>query len=200
MRKIQENNFNTLNEREVKNIQNSKIDFLTPRNIKSLKEESVQQYLKNAIKSKSLNDIYADINKAKAPKIKEFTIKDICESYVCEQNTNTYGPTKQQVKEMFKEYIHSNRFLRSKGYMWLADNFELINNTLFNLKDQTAYELSTQLYKRQNKVVSGKQLKKFYGHIGIFIKLGNREKATYRCGAYYRNKLNKIERYSKGAN
>ncbi len=193
------NKKNQLKKGEIKNMKNNTIDLLVPRNIKSLKEERVQQYIKNAIKSRSLNEIYAQLNKAKATKVKEFTIKDICESYVCEQNININGPTKQQVKEMFNEYMNSSRVLKSKNYMWLANNFDLVSNILFNLKEQTAYELSTQLYKRQNKVVSGKCIKKLYARIGIFIKLGNREKATYRCGAYYRNKLNKLERYCKGA-
>lgn len=189
------------NEREEKNMPKNKIGLVLPKNIKSLKEEKVQHYLENAVKCKSLNDIYAELNEARSPKTTEFSIKDICKVYVERQNVNNNEITQQQIKGMFKAYLESGNTLKSKDYKWLTKRFDIVTALLFKMKDQTAYKLSEQIYRKYNKVISGKHIKKLYARVGVYIKLGNREKATYRCGAYYRNRLNRMEKiHSKGVN
>ncbi len=175
----------------------SKINVQVPQNIKSLNEERVQEYLKWAVKFKTPEVIYAELNQARSTRTKELTINSICKAFVEQQNINNSNEiTKKQVKDMFQEYLHSNKILKSRIYTWLTSNFYNIVDMLFRVKEKTAWNLSAEIFKRYNKVVEARYIKKIFARVGLSLAWGDRKKAIYRCGTYYRNTLERIEQKS----
>ena len=174
------------------------MDILRPYGIKSLDDKGVADYLKWAVKCKTIEQITVELNSALAPKAKEVTPDEVAKHYMKLQQTSPNGLlTKEQLYKMTKEYLESTGKYKCNDYKWLQDHAFIIDDMLMKLKEPTAYDLSIKIFKKYNKVVATRCIIKHFRKVGLYIPLGSRQKAIKRCGTYYRQKLNRVENYNK---
>lgn len=194
------NNNKVENNKDFKEKKEEKImDILRPNKIKSLENKEVAQYLKWAVKCKTIEEITDEINSSLTPRAKEVTPEEVARHYMELQQTSPNGLlTKEQLYKMTKEYLESTGKYKCNDYKFLQDNAFIINDMLMKLKEPTAYGLSAKIFKKWNRVIATRCIIKHFKKIGVYIPLGDRQKAIQRCGSYYRQLLNKKEQYGKG--
>jgi len=193
-----------MNNNSVVKIENQKemkgekvMDILRPSKVKSLNDESVADYLKWAVKCKTIEQITDEINSVLTPRAKKVTPDEVAKHYIKSQQVSQNGLTKEQLYKMTKTYLESTGKYKCTDYKWLQDHAFIIDDMLMKLKNPTAYELSAKIFKRYNKVVATRCIVKHFRKVGIYLPLGDRQKAIKRCGTYYRKKLNRVENYNK---
>lgn len=175
------------------------VDIFKPNKIKSLEDKEVADYLKWAVKFKTIEEITDVINSALTPRTKKVTTNEVAQYYIQLQQTSPNGLlTKEQLYKMTKEYLESTGKYKCNDYKFLQDNAFIINDMLMKLKEPTAYGLSAKIFKKWNRVIATRCIIKHFKKIGVYIPLGDRQKAIQRCGSYYRQLLNKKEQYGKG--
>lgn len=184
----------TENQKEMKG--EKVMDILRPSKVKSLNDEGVAEYLKWVTNYKSIEQITDEINSALTPRAKKVTADEVAKHYMELQQTNT-ELTKEQLYKMTKTYLESTGKYKCTDYKWLQDHAFIIDDMLMKLKKPNAYELSAKIFKRYNKVVATRCIVKHFRKVGIYLPLGDRQKAIKRCGTYYRKKLNRVENYNK---
>ncbi len=172
------------------------MDILRPCKVKSLQDKEVADYLKWAVKCKSIEQITDEINSALTP-AKKVTPDEVAKFYMKLQQTSTNGLTKEQVHKMITAYLTSQNAFKCSDHKWLQKHAYILGELLFKLKSPTIYGISTEIYKRYNKVISTKAIYNHFKKIGIFLPMGDRQMAIRRCGTYYRQKLNRVENYNK---
>lgn len=172
------------------------MDILRPCKVKSLQDKEVADYLKWAVKCKSIEQITDEINSALTP-AKEVTPDEVAKHYMKLQQTSTNGLTKEQVHKMITVYLTSQNAFKCSDHKWLQQHAYILGELLFKLKSPTIYGISTEIFKRYNKVISTKAIYNHFKKIGIFLPMGDRQMAIRRCGTYYRQKLNRVENYNK---
>lgn len=173
------------------------VDLLRPNKVKGLEDKEVAQYLKWAVKCKSIEQITDEINSALTPRAKKVTPDEVAKYYMELQQTSTNGLTKEQVHKMITAYLTSQNAFKCSDHKWLQQHAYILGELLFRLKTPTIYGISTEMFKRYNKVISTKAIYNHFKKIGIFLPMGDRQMAIRRCGTYYKNKLNKIENHNK---
>ena len=174
------------------------MDILRPCKIKSLKDKEVAQYIKWAVKCKSIEEITDVINSALTPRAKKVTTNEVAQYYMELQQTSTNGLlTKEQLYKMTKAYLESTGKYKCNDYKFLQDNAFIINDMLMKLKEPTAYGLSAKIFRKFNRVIATRCIIKHFKKIGIYVPLGDKQRAIQRCGSHYRQLLNKKEQYNK---
>lgn len=192
------NNNKVENNKNFKEKKEEKImDILRPCKVKSLQDKEVADYLKWAVKCKSIEQITDEINSALTP-AKEVTPDEVAKHYMKLQQTSQNGLlTKDQLYKMTKAYLESTGKYKCTDYKWLQDHAFIIDDMLMKLKEPTAYGLAAKIFKKFNRVIATRCIVKHFKKIGIYVPLGDRQKAIQRCGSYYRQLLNKKEQYGK---
>lgn len=173
------------------------MDILRPQKIKSLHDEGVAEYLRWAVKCKSIEQITDEINSSLTPRAKKVTSDEVSRYYIELQQTSKNGITKEQLKKMITAYLTSQNAFKCSDYKWLQKHAYILGDLLFKLKKPTVYGVSIEIFKRYNKVIATRCIAKHFQKIGIYLPMGDRQKAIQRCGTYYRQRLDKAENYNK---
>lgn len=174
------------------------MDLIKPYGIKTINDEKVANYLKWAVKCKTIEQITDEINSALTPRAKKVKADEVAKYYIELQQISQNGLlTKEQLYKMTKAYLESTGKYKCNDYTFLQDNAFTINDMLMKLKEPTAYGLSAKIFKRYNKVIATRCIIKHFKKIGVYVPLGDKQKAIQRCGSYYRQLLNKKEQYNK---
>ncbi len=173
------------------------MDLIKPYGIKTINNEKVANYLKWAVKCKSIEQITDEINSALTPRAKKVTADEVAKHYMESQQISKNGLTKEQLYKMITAYLKSQNAFKCSDHKWLQKHAYILVDLLDKLKEPTVYGLSTEIFKRYNKVIATKCIYNHFKRIGIYLPMGDRQKAIKRCGTYYRKKLNKVEKYNK---
>lgn len=174
------------------------MDILRPYKIKSLQDKEVAEYLKWAVKCKGIEQITDEINSALTSRAKKVTPDEVAKHYMELQQISPNGLlTKEQLYKMTKAYLESTGKYKCNDYKFLQDNAFIINDMLMKLKEPTAYGLSAKIFRKFNRVIATRCIIKHFKKIGIYVPLGDKQRAIQRCGSHYRQLLNKKEQYNK---
>ena len=161
------NNNKVENNKDFKEKKEEKImDILRPNKIKSLEDKEVADYLKWAVKFKTIEEITDVINSALTPRTKKVTTNEVAQYYIQLQQTSPNGLlTKEQLYKMTKEYLESTGKYKCNDYKFLQDNAFIINDMLMKLKEPTAYGLSAKIFKKWNRVIATRCIKIGRAHV-----------------------------------
>lgn len=172
------------------------MDLVRPYKIKSLEDESVKNYLKWAVKFKSIDTIIDEINSSLVPKAKRVTADEVTKYYM-ELQQKSEELTKEQLISMTKSYLENNKLLTSSDYVWIQEHAFILIDFLDRVKEKTVYNLGAEIYRNCGRIIPPKYIKKHFQNIGIDLPFGDRKAAIKRCGPYYRKKLVIIENRNK---